>query len=308
MVICEHCNNELANIYSLRKHKLTNLRCLRIQGINIDDLDRYMCTTCDKVFINKGEFTRHIKNDKTCILKSNHSEEIDELNKDHSKEIDELKKDHSKEINELEIKYTKQINDNKKDHSKEIDELNKDHSEEIDELNKQIMLLENSNAIYKKLSDKPTTVNNNHNKYLINSFSLMNNRERMKDIIDKELNESHVLDGQKGISKFVCDSIVKDEVGNLNYICTDPSRSVYKFMNDDGEIEKDPKAKKLTNALISSNIKTKSIEIAENFWTNEDGKVNKNRHDMTFPMLTEILDLKKNNVKFRTEMESSINV
>lgn len=79
---------------------------------------------------------------------------------------------------------------------------------------------------------------------------------------------------------------------------------MYKFRNDDGEIEKDVKARKLTDALINADIKTKSIEIAENFWTNEDGKVNKNRYEMAFKMLTEILGLKGDNVRFRTELET----
>lgn len=91
MLTCEHCNCELSNTYSLNRHKTTNLKCLTIQGVNIDDLDSYMCVTCDKVFINKNELTRHNKTDKTCILISNHSKEIDDLKTNYSKEIEELK-------------------------------------------------------------------------------------------------------------------------------------------------------------------------------------------------------------------------
>lgn len=136
----------------------------------------------------------------------------------------------------------------------------------------------------------------------------MNDKERMKDIINKELTESHVLDGQKGISKFVCESIIVDEHGNLNYICTDPSRDVYKFRNENGNLEKDLKAKKLTDALIKADLKIKSIEMAENFWTNEDGKVNKNRYQTAQPMLQQILSLKSDNTNFRAELHNSTNV
>lgn len=226
MVTCEHCKSELSNISNLTRHKSTNLKCLSIQGKNIDTIEivMHICSSCNKNFLNKPDLLRHIKNAKSCLK---YSKNIQELETKHNKNIEEININHSKNLEEQENKHIRKINKVEKQMKEQAIKYKKvieDQVAEIDELEKQIMLLENSNVIYKKLAEKPTTSNtvNNNNKYLINTFSLMNDKERMKDIIDRELTESHVLDGQKGISKFVSDSIVKDEVGNLNYMCTDP--------------------------------------------------------------------------------------
>jgi hypothetical protein len=48
--------------------------------------------------------------------------------------------------------------------------------------------------------------------------------------------------------------ILRDENGNLNYLCTDLSRKIFKFKNKIGQLEKDVNAQKLTNLLTENGI------------------------------------------------------
>ena len=48
------------------------------------------------------------------------------------------------------------------------------------------------------------------------------------------------------------DKLLKDDEGNLRYICSDPSRQTFKFKTLGGEIMRDVKAKKLSKLLGST--------------------------------------------------------
>ena len=63
-------------------------------------------------------------------------------------------------------------------------------------------------------------------------------------------NLEYFLDGQKGVARFVVDNILKDEDNNLKYLCTDASRSTFKYKDKLGNIQKDYEAKRLTNYLV----------------------------------------------------------
>jgi len=69
-----------------------------------------------------------------------------------------------------------------------------------------------------------------------------------------------MIQGQKGVAKFAYDTMLKDEEGKLKYICTDPSRQIFQYKNEEGEIQKDVKAKKLTKALLDGELKSVSRE------------------------------------------------
>ena len=73
-------------------------------------------------------------------------------------------------------------------------------------------------------------------------------------MIDEKLTKDYISEGQKGVAQFACKNLLKDENGNMNYICSDLSRHVFKFYNSEGNIEKDVKANKLTDMLIEAGI------------------------------------------------------
>ena len=142
----------------------------------------------------------------------------------------------------------------------EKDNLLKEKDDIIEEMKNRILKLETENDIYKNDHDfvknlasqpKITTNNNNNNKIkVMNNF--FDNPEKVKQIVNDKLTQNHICDGQKGVAQFAYDTLLKDDDGNINYFCTDPSRSIFKFQNSDGETEKDVKAMKLTNMLLDS--------------------------------------------------------
>jgi hypothetical protein len=88
----------------------------------------------------------------------------------------------------------------------------------------------------------------------------------------------------------------------MNYICSDPSRHIFKFQNSEGNIEKDVKANKLTNMLIDAGITIRALSIAPSLWTDEDGNINSNKFQTFVPYTTEISAMQVDNSIFRNEL------
>jgi DNA/RNA endonuclease YhcR with UshA esterase domain len=65
-------------------------------------------------------------------------------------------------------------------------------------------------------------------------YFFKNNPEKIKQLVDEKLTQNHIVDGQKGVAHFAYNILLKDEDGNINYFCTDSSRSIFKFLNNDG--------------------------------------------------------------------------
>ena len=110
---------------------------------------------------------------------------------------------------------------------------------------------------------QPKTTNNDNRIKINNNF--FDNPERIKRMIDEKLNKDYICDGQKGVAQFTYDTLLKDENGNMNYICSDPSRYIFKFHNSEGNIEKDIKANKITNMLIDAGITNKTFSVSTIF-------------------------------------------
>jgi hypothetical protein len=267
-------------------------------------IDEIKCYICENVYNSNLQLTMHVNTSKTCKLIQKEKEKL----QNNINEMNELKQNYINEMNELKQNYINEINELKQNHINEINELKINHKDEIKHLEQQISNLETANEIYKKISDKPTVNNtNSNNKYLsiTNNFTLIDDIDKIKDIIDTKLTDIHVIDGQKGIAKFALESIISDEDGYLNYICSDSSRNIFKYKNGEGIIQKDAKAIRLTNALVKAGIKSKSVNIAEDLWTKEDGKRNDMKYEMCNPGLQEIIKMKSDNTVFRNKLSDS---
>ena len=78
--------------------------------------------------------------------------------------------------------------------------------------------------------------------------------------------------------------------------------SIFKFQNTNGEFEKDVKAKKLTSLLFDAGIKTKSTDIANDLWTNDDGTIDGENFRIFNPNANEIIMMESDNTVFRNEL------
>jgi hypothetical protein len=272
---CEFCKTTLKSLSSLNYHKKTNKKCLEKQ--NIISTDKFIsCEFCSKIFTSQILKT-HLQ---SCKIKKEHDK--DEL----LKEKDEL--------------------------LKEKDDIIQEKDDIIEELKNKIIKLETENDIYKSdheliknIASQPKITNNNKIN-VVNNF--LNNPEKVKQIVNEKLVNDYIMDGQKGVARFAYDSLIKDDDGNINYFCTDPSRYIFKFKNSDGNTEKDVKAKKLTTMLVDAGIKDKSNTTAPLLWTKEDGTPDVNKFQTYGPSLNEIIFLDTDNSVFRNELASLISV
>jgi hypothetical protein len=131
-IICEFCNTELCNMYTLKTHKLTNRNCIEIQKMT-NTIDEIICEFCDKSFNSKIQLNTHINSSKICKI-------IQKLKENHKEEINQVKENHKEEINQ-----EKNFN-----------------------LRKQIIKLETINEIYIKSYDKNRSYNTSFRNELTN--------------------------------------------------------------------------------------------------------------------------------------------
>lgn len=73
----------------------------------------------------------------------------------------------------------------------------------------------------------------------------------------QHLNRRHIMDGGKGIARYAMEHPLKSKI-----ICSDSSRNVLKFKDENGDIITDPGGKKISKRIIDS-IKPKVKEICD---------------------------------------------
>ncbi len=291
---CKFCNKTFSSKSAITHHQKTAKYCLQIQGKNKPEKE-YKCV-CGKILTSKHNHEVHAKN---CSVKDQiiyfqkRIEELEIKNKDLEKKIKELEK------------YEQKIKDLEK-----YEEKNK-------ELEKLVCKLEGSIDIYKEehsalidIAKQPkntTNTNNNNNKVLnIKTFFDFDDKTQLKNALSN-YNLEYFLDGQKGIARFLADNILLDEENNYKYLCTDLGRSVFKYRDTYGNIQKDYEAKKLSNYLVEGGIKEKATYISEE-WINQDSPLNKNKLEIALEKSNEVNSLDKNNQIFKKELASIVAV
>jgi len=262
---CEFCQKNFSNKQNLLYHQKNTKYCLDIQGKSNED---FTCEYCKKVFTCKQRLTIHIE--ETCKLKNKQSfeEEMKKLNE----EFTNFKKE-----SKIKLKEKEKI---------------------ISKLESKIEKLENTIL---SLAIEPKTKTTNH--VVINN-TLNLSKEHVTKILDEHLTKDIVAGGQKKLAQMVCEKMLKDSDGNLTYKCVDSSRHNIEIVNSKGLIEKDIKALKLKNALISGNIITKAGETGKQIWTKSDGTTNSDQYLASSDKVMEIICIDTDDSKFRSELSA----
>ncbi len=270
---CNFCKSILKTTSSLNYHVKNNKKCLDIQLKTVGEVNSNLvdCEYCNKSFTN---IKKHLN-----ICKEKNKVSI-EKNKD----------DYEKLLNEKEqiiIKYKK----------------------ENQELKEYIIKLETENKIYKKSHEtvddlaKQPKISHTNNKILsIQSHLDFSNTEYVKQLIDEKYDKKYLFQGQKGVAQFAVDYILKDDSGQLKYVCTDPSRQIFKYKDSEGFIKKDVEAKKLTGFLVNSGIQEKTHDVAIDFWTDENGDVDGEKCSVLLEPAQSIKNIKHDNTVFKKEL------
>ena len=273
MIKCEFCKNMFANTYSLHKHHINAKYCLNIQIAN----KQILCHNCNNKFISPNDLENHQNN--CLVLLKNTISELKDENKDIIYFQEQMNK--YKELNE---------------------EKEKNYKEQLIDKDNQIKFLqEQIFSITKTAISKPTTTNNNNTKILNMSIINLEN-SNVLNLINDKINIDMISEGQKGIAKFAANYLLKDTDNNLNYVCTDPSRKIFKYKNDTGDIEKDINAQKLTNILTDNGLIKKTIKISTDYWTDEDGTIDNDKFINLFSKTAEISMIQEDNTIFKHEL------
>ena len=267
MNICKYCNSNFKKVSSLNYHQKNVRYCLikqgKIEDIQIEDnqIIIYKCNFCDKILSTKHTFNSHL-----LICK----------NKQNKESLQLLSNEHIK-ISE----YKEQITE---------------YKEQITEYKEQIKELQNKiERMATKAIEKHTT---NTTNLFLNPIDL--SQEHITKMIHEKFTKEHFYDGQAGVARFAVDNILKDKDGKLGYICTDPSRQIFKHINSDGSVKKDVRASKLTKKLVKD-VKQVSSQIVLKKM-DEEKDLKENCNEFLTKKMEEIVIIDDDNSKFRTEL------
>ena len=281
---CNFCNKTFTSKSALNNHQKTAKYCLKIQGVS-KIINEFICEYCNKEFMTKQHLLNHHN---ICKEKEFHIKLKDE------KEY--LQKEFIKEKKYLQKEFENKL--------KKKEEENIELKQKIAELNGRLYTLKDDHELIKEIAKQPknTTTTTNNNTLNITTSLDFDNIDRIKDVIENDFNINYAINGQKGIANFVKDKLLKDDNGKPLYICTDPSRQIFKYKDSTGEIKKDVEAKKLTEYIVDGGIKKKTVDIANKWYTNDSGGIDMEKFDMMMDPQQSILKLKDDNNTFKKEL------
>jgi hypothetical protein len=282
---CDFCKKKFATKSNLSLHQKTAKYCLDLRG-NSGTI-KFECEYCSKSFSNNNRLTSHYS-----ICKSLKEKQISAEN--------------------MNIKFLEKQVENLSDQLKDEKLVKKQMRDEINSYKKQ---LEEERERCKQLQEtiakiamnsKGTTTthivnnsnSNNNNTYTLN----LNDSEAMSKFLEENLDKNVVGGGQKALANLISNKYLKAPNGKDLYICTDPSRQTFEFVNIDGHVEKDIKANKLKRALIEGKVHTKAAEIGTQLWTKEDGSYDSERQSYYVLNVMEIMNIENDDQKFRGEL------
>ena len=290
---CSFCKKKFSTKTILSTHQRTAKYCLEIQG---KENKNFECEYCKKIFTSLQSLTEH--NSNSCKEKKSSL-----FRDEYVKQIEELKRIQK----EKEFYYENRL----KEKDNEIVHINQIVSHQKETINKLEEIIEKLEAKLEKFEDTVTTIvlsktekkattNNTTNNIVINNNSLnLNDIPTMTAFLEEKMDKEVVAGGQKGLALLLKNTVLKDK-----YKCVDPSRQNFEFTNELGEVERDVKAKKLTNALIKSDICAKAGERGIQLWKKEDGSTDSLRHDAHSKKVLEMIMFSQDNSTFRSEVSA----
>jgi hypothetical protein len=240
--ICEHCKKEFTTYYILLNHQRKAKYCLKIQGKLENKFiveDDFVCDICEKTFATKQTLTNHIN-----VCKQKNVQLIFEQNI----KLKTLYKSSQEQLEKKDI------------HIKELE----------DRLER---------ALNKAL-EQPTNVstynNNSTNNIQLATFNITT--ENTAKILKDKMKREHLYFGMGGFADFAKEHLLTLENGEMIYKCYDVSRQIFKYVDNNGVLIKDVKAKKLMS-LIREPVVLRILEII-NDYNKEYDKLNKEIYDM----------------------------
>ena len=287
---CEFCQKVFSTKYLLTQHQTKTKYCLSIQGTNVKQNE---CKYCSKNLCSNERLNTHYEVCKEKIKKD--SQDMQEnIRKEYESKLLKQKRDFDSKL-----KDQKEFYEDKMRCQKEIyDTKFNDNLSVISKLETKLEKFEN--VVIANSTKHSTTTTNTTNITLNENNTLnLNDIEKMNTFLDEKLDKEVLAGGQKSFALLMSSTMLKDK-----YKCVDPSRQNFEFTNELGEIERDVKAKKLTTAIIKSNIRSRSGEKGEELWTKEDGSTDSLRFQANSKNVLEMINFDMDNSTFRSELSA----
>ena len=288
---CSTCEKVFSTKGNLSQHLKSAKYCLQRQGKDVPK--NFVCAFCQKCFTTKQSQFDHMQQCTHRTLQS----QITEMQREHSMEL------HTKDmqLQALTDKYHTEITCLNDKHATETKCLNA----RLEEVSKQ---LAEAQKIIANMAQRATTINNNssttnntnshnHNSNNVNRVLVLS-AERVNSVLDNRLTGDVAAIGQRGLAQMLHKRLLTDDDGNSLYVCTDASRQVFEYVNEDGEIERDVKANKLQKTLVESNVGGKALNAFDrDFRENQPEKYNQLMY-----VAMEIKTIENDSSKFRSEL------
>ena len=230
-------------------------------------MEKFSCEFCTKEFSSKSNLNNHVKNAKYCIEKR--TEKIDsESNNNYNCSF--CRKSFATRYNILRhISICKEKDTILLLKDQEIEFLKKqllEKTKENEYLTQQLSSLALEGIKKPTITNTSTRINN-----ILTPLDL--NDEKIKTIVESNLDESYFLDSQKGIARFCFDKLIKTDDGKRKLVCSDPVRERYRYLDQEGNIKEDIGARHFidkisrpiieTSKKVHDNLKDKYTQIKE---------------------------------------------
>ena len=246
------------------------------------------CQYCKKTFSSKSSLNNHQKTAKYCLKLQDSNMEIVNFKCEYCDKYFTIKQHLSNHLLACKEKKDKEL--------QEKDIL-------IAELRVELRTYKDDHEFIKRMAEKPKTVTNNNTLNITTSIDF-NDLDKVKNVIENKLDIKDVIDGQKGLARFVKNNLLTDDNGSLNYKCSDSSRCMFKYKDISGEIKKDLEAKKLTEYILNGGIRSRSADIGNEWCKDDDGDINMSKFDIMLEQQQSIMKLRDDNTSFKKELAS----
>jgi hypothetical protein len=212
-----------------------------------------------------------------------------------------------KEIEVQNIQYKEKLEKQKQDYEERLEKQKQDYEEKLEKQRQDYMTklearLDKFESTVVNIASEPKTKTTTN--VVVNNNTLNLSKEHVSKVLEEHFTKEVAAGGQKRLAEMVYEKMLKGPDGKSSYVCVDPSRQTFEFTNNDGDVERDVKAKKLTKALINSNIQQKAAEVGNQIWTKADGHVDSTLYDYCSPKVMELACFERDDSKFRSELSA----